>query len=584
MLRIPRILTKPSFLQALRPASRPSLGRTFVPRAQWRNASTSTGGTASTRRKFGFLSGGALLALGLSPFYASHIHADAVAPDETEDLSLGALIRTYVVYTMCSIPTLVDNSPKLMQLATLPGIRWFAETFVRITFFDQFVGGDTAQNTLPLLYKLRATNKGALFAYSVEVDEAEATASSSKGTQAERSPYKRIVDEMVHCVDVAADFEDRISGKVHTGRKTWVAVKLSALLPDAEVLIKLSSHLLTTRPRLPIAFPGCPHSTDLDVLDKPPVEPSQRPGALTAEDIAALRELHVDLVRICTRAQQRGVKIIIDAEYSWYQPAIDALTLSLTRQFNKLPSRSNPDASHVQPLVYGTYQAYLRRTPEHLAQSLADAKAGNYALGVKLVRGAYHPHELAAHAAGLAHNPSLSISPDAQPPVWSMKPETDACYNECLRVLINAIREDVDTRRPRGLPQTPAVAALFGTHNWESCELLLQELVKTGLAFKGPEEGSLVLLPDDVTERVTIGQLYGMHDDLTNHLVNTTASNTPLIIKYVPYGALSEVMPYLSRRAIENKSVLGEGMAGRERRRAAAEIKRRLFGSWFAMN
>ncbi|KAF8060829.1 FAD-linked oxidoreductase [Lyophyllum atratum] len=573
MLRAPRSLTRSSLFQVLRPTS----GRTSsIPRIPWRNASTHAGGTA-TKRRLGLVTGGVLLALGLSPFYTSIIHADAVAPDETKEMSLGALIRTYAVYTMCSIPALVDNSPRLLQLATLPGISWIAETFVRITFFDQFVGGDTAQKTLPLLYKLRATNKGALFAYSVEVDEAEATASSHKAKHAEASPHREIVDEMVHCIDVAADFEDGISGKLHTGRKTWVAVKMSALLPDSQALIKLSSHVLTTRPNSAIPFPGCAHSSDLDILDQPLPSTPQGPNALTAEDITSLRELHASLVRICTRAKQRGIKIIVDAEYSWYQPAIDALTLSLTRQFNQLPSRKNknPDTSNVQPLIYGTYQAYLQRTPAHLAQSLADAKAGNYALGVKLVRGAYHPHELASHHAHLLHQPSLSISPDAPPPVWRTKPETDACYNACVRMLIRCVKADVDTR-------TPAVGVLFGTHNWESCELILEELVKAGLALKGPKEDNLVLLPDDVTERVTIGQLYGMHDDLTNHLVNSTASNSPLIIKYVPYGALADVMPYLSRRAIENKSVLGEGMAGKERKRAAAEIKKRLFGSWFS--
>ncbi|KAG6910629.1 hypothetical protein DXG01_009138 [Tephrocybe rancida] len=477
---------------------------------------------------------------------------------------------------MCSIPSLVDNSPRLLQFAMLPGIRWFAETFVRMTFFDQFVGGDTAEKTLPLLYKLRAVNKGALFAYSVEVDESEATASASSSKKKELSPHKRIVDEMIHCVDVAAGFEDGVSGKLHTGRRTWVAIKMSALLPDANVLIRFSSHLMATRPKRGVAFPGCPHSSDLDVLNNPPTD------TLTASDIAVLRDFHADLVRICQRAQERGVRIIVDAEYSWYQPAIDAHTLSLTRQFNKLPSKASKDTYAVQPLVYGTYQAYLQRTPELLAQSLADAKAGNYALGVKLVRGAYHPHEVAAHTARLAGDRSPSLTSDPNSPVWLSKPDTDACYNACARTLIHTIREDVNIRRPKGTPMTPAVGVLFGTHNWESCRLILEELVKTGLAVKGPAKDDLVLLPDDVMERVTIGQLYGMCDDLTNHLVNSTASNTPLIIKYIPYGTLSETMPYLSRRAIENKSVLGEGAASVERQRAAAEIKKRLFGPWFS--
>lgn len=110
--------------------------------------------------------------------------------------------------------------------------------------------------------------------------------------------------------------------------------------------------------------------------------------------------------------------------------------------------------------------------------------------------------------------------------------------------------------------------------------LILDELVKYGLASKGPNEEDLVVLGDGVAERLTIGQLYGMSDDLTNFLVMKMRSVTPVILKYVPYGALSEVMPYLSRRAIENRSVLGDGIAAKERRRAGAEIRKRLFGSW----
>ncbi|KAG5335773.1 hypothetical protein E4T56_gene13817 [Termitomyces sp. T112] len=504
------------------------------------------------------------------------IQAEAPAPDPTKEMTFSELVRAYAVFTMCSFPTLVDNSPRLLQLATLPGLRWFGERFVRWTFFDQFVGGDTAEKTLPLLYKLRAVNKGALFAYSVEVDESEATGSTL--SKKEPSPHKRIVEEIIHCVDVAANFEDGVSGKFHSGRRTWVAIKMSALIPDANVLVKFSSHLLNTRPKRSVVYPGCPHSSDLDILDKPPT------GTLTAKDIAELRDFRSDLVRICELAQERGVKIIVDAEYSWYQPAIDALTLSLSRQFNKLPSRENQNTSAVQPLIYGTYQAYLRRTPELLAQSLADAKAGNYALGVKLVRGAYHSFEVAAHKAQFEGKPSHLLSSEPSPPVWLTKSETDDRYNACVRMLVRKIREDVDVQQRKGKDKrtgTPGLGVLFGTHNWESCDVILRELVKSRLAIKSGRNEELVMVPDDVTERVAIGQLYGMCDDLTNHLVNSTVSNTPLIIKYVPYGALSEVMPYLSRRAIENKSVLGEGAATVERRRAADEIKKRLFGSWY---
>ncbi|KAG6901249.1 hypothetical protein C0995_014626 [Termitomyces sp. Mi166 len=574
--------SRPILVQASYLPSRSSF-RTPVPRHQCRNTSSGAGRDSRTKRwKLGLYSGGALLATWLVSLPI--IHADAVAPDPTKEMTFGELVRAYAVFTMCSFPTLVDNSPRLLQLATSPGISWLGERFVRWTFFDQFVGGDTAEKTLPLLYKLRAVNKGALFAYSVEVDESEATASASSKKK-QPSPHKRIVEEMIHCIDVAADFEDGVSGKLHSGRRTWVAIKMSALIPDANILVKFSSHLLNTRPTPSVVYPGCPHSSDLDVLDKSPA------GTLMVEDITALRDFHADLVRICERAQERGVKIIVDAEYSWYQPAIDTLTLSLSRQFNKLSSRESQDISAVQPLIYGTYQAYLQRTPQLLARSLADAKAGNYALGVKLVRGAYHSYEVAAHKARLEGKPSPLLSSEPIPPVWLTKLETDECYNTCARMLVRKIRVDVDLQRGTGLWKgkgkgtgtgAPGLGVLFGTHNWESCNVILGELVRSGLAVKGGVKGDLVVVPDEVTERMAIGQLYGMCDDLTNHLVNSTASNTPLVIKYVPYGALSEVMPYLSRRAIENKSVLGEGAATGERRRAADEIKKRLFGSWYS--
>ena len=86
--------------------------------------------------RFGAFSGGILLAL---PFYASHVYADNASyndDNDFHDVTFGALVRSYVVYTMCSIPTLVDSSPRLLQLANFPGIRWIAHTLVRITFFD----------------------------------------------------------------------------------------------------------------------------------------------------------------------------------------------------------------------------------------------------------------------------------------------------------------------------------------------------------------------------------------------------------------------------------------------------------------
>lgn len=154
------------------------------------------------------------------------------------------------------------------------------------------------------------------------------------------------------------------------------------------------------------------------------------------------------------------------------------------------------------------------RTPAHLAQSLIDAKANNFALGVKLVRGAYHSHEIAATKAKANSQSSLSISPDSHPPVWTKKDETDSCYNECAKVLIGAIKADMPSSsgwnwgRRAG---TQTIGVLFGTHNWNSCDLILDELVSQGLAsvVEGSGKDTVIRLEDAVTERLTIGQLFG---------------------------------------------------------------------------
>ncbi|KAJ3572324.1 hypothetical protein NP233_g3161 [Leucocoprinus birnbaumii] len=562
------------------------------------------------------VSGGLLLAAG-------YVHADYIE-DNVSRQPLGHLIRSYAVFSMCSIPPLVDYSPRILSVLTsIPGVRQITETVVRATFFNHFCGGDTAEDTLPLLRAFRRANKGALLAYSVEVDPASATSHSETGTVSKDDlPHKLIIKEMIHSIDVAAEFEDSLSDG---GRRTWVAVKLTALVPNAQALINLSNHIVQSRVLKPdsVPFPGCARSTDLDIVLRPV---ASVPTPLTQEDISDLRELCEDLTRVCEHARKRGVKVIIDAEWSWYQPAIDAVALALMREFNTLKDSTSP----VQPLVYTTYQAYLRRTPSHLALSLEDARRNNYSLGVKLVRGAYHPYEVKAHQ---SKGSSLSISPDQLPPVWAKKDETDRCYNQCVNMLLKAVRDDIDQNRGSSdasilgtatnvgpnlsnndtgnswsswlkgylpsnpvknivpatilgqtAPKLPSIGILFGTHNWESAKLILSELVQNGLAEplpeeKRPEDGETVIrVKPEVVERVAVAQLYGMSDDLTRYLVNRTKASTPFIIKYVPYGALEEVMPYLSRRAIENKSVLGDGKATHERQRAGREIWKRITG------
>ncbi|KLO17621.1 FAD-linked oxidoreductase [Schizopora paradoxa] len=564
--------------------------------------STSQSATRTRWSRGTLLRAGALSSIvGCSALYyvAKPVYADAEAgssaskSDETRKPSLSGLVRSYLVFTACSFPTIVDWSPAIISTClSVPVVKDFTEAVLRRTFFSQFVGGDTAEDVLPLLTDLRNQNKGALFAYSVEVDEKEAAGVAKAGgsgsgeTNSEPS-FMRNVNEMIHSIDVAADFEDGLAGRneLDIGRKTWVAVKLTALLPDTNALIKLSSILLDNRtPNKQIAFPGIPSPSDLTVLHGKSTSDSR----LSEADVKDLKQLHENLIRICTRAKKRGVRIIVDAEHSWYQPAIDAYTLSLMRTFNKLPSSTKASRTFgltttaradtepgVQPLVYATFQAYLRRAYPYLLQSIADAQAGNYALGVKLVRGAYHTQEISSHHQQ-SGGKSLSISPEAEPPVYLQKSDTDFCYNECVRLLISRVREDVVASQRKSSNSPPTLGLLFGSHNVDSCNLVLDELVRNGLA---EVKDGIIHVPETVAERVTIAQLYGMRDSLTNSLVEKTRCGVPLVMKYVPYGGLAEVMPYLSRRAIENKTVLGgSDGASAERKQAWEEIRKRVFG------
>lgn len=105
---------------------------------------------------------------------------------------------------------------------------------------------------------------------------------------------------------------------------------------------------------------------------------------------------------------------------------------------------------------------------------------------MKLVRGAYHPHEV-AHA------------PNGEAPVWSVKEETDRCYNGCVKMLLGEL---AGKRKGGGL------GILFGTHNWESCDLILKELVNLGLAV-GEMDGERIRIGEEVLDKVAMGQLYG---------------------------------------------------------------------------
>ncbi|KAJ9100759.1 hypothetical protein QFC19_005498 [Naganishia cerealis] len=470
----------------------------------------------------------------------------AVAVTETalSRTPISQLLRTYLVYTICSFPTIVDYSPTLLSALTkskIPGVAAITEFFVRRTFFDQFVGGETTSECTVVMEQLRKEGIGSMLVYSVEVDEDEHHAPGGVDEKLKmEAEGEAKVAETLRCLERAGQFEREMQQK-YGGEAggTYIAIKIvsmngsfliqagnsnltsvsavqTGLTSDPTVLHRASNTLTRLRERdngNPVHFPGSPTDVDRQVLSRPldneasslfnmPTDNACRGGILSGEenlrhgDMELLRGIWKILLKIGKTAKESGIKIAVDAEHSWYQPAIDGYTMLMSQEFNKIqPGEvANPATS---PLIYGTYQAYLRRSDGHLAASLQHAKENNYTLGVKLVRGAYADQERKKWIDdGRAKFGSDPIQPN--------KAATDVAYDGATKSLIAQLAKDIKSNPT----QAPSVGIFFGTHNGESCDLIADSLVENGLAEKN-SEGRLVTQPG-VRGRVCTGQLFGM--------------------------------------------------------------------------
>ncbi|WWC94413.1 hypothetical protein V866_001255 [Kwoniella sp. B9012] len=470
-------------------------------------------------------------------------------------MSFGSLLGTWIVYKSCSFPALVDSSEKVLSLTNdIPGLRQLTHLVIRHTFFKQFVGGDTAEDCIPTIKRLRDNNIGCLLTYSVE-EESAGQPHQQEATATTRANVK----ETIRSIEIAGQVNKRMTPVGQIG-STWIALKLTGMT-DPEILRRASDLILRRRNDRAVGessdslipYPGSPSQSDLlDYLE-------YHKSYLSDEDIKGLKVLHEDMRSILRTAQENGVRILIDSEQSWYQPATDVMQMILSQEFNRIPDASQSNAQAVLPLVYGTYQSYLRRNIQHLQRSLEHARQHEYCLGIKLVRGAYREQELQFWSDGRK---------EGIPPVWSTKVETDICYNSCLDLVVDRIGSDVGK-------SSPSVGLVLATHNHQSAEHLIERMKVLNMV-KVTSQG-LEVMPS-TRKSITIAQLYGMNDDMSSRLSHAfTPKGEPMITKYVPYGALAEVMPYLSRRAVENKSILdGDKGAKREAERVWMEMKRRL--------
>jgi len=227
-------------------------------------------------------------------------------------------------------------------------------------------------------------------------------------------------------------------------------------------------------------------------------------------------ELRIDTC--CAAAKKIGVKMLIDAEESWIQPAIDQIAESLMEKYNKKI-----------PLIYTTLQMYRKDRMIYMKNLYNKASKRNFKVGIKLVRGAYIEKEnLKAYKLG---KPT---------PICESKELTDQNFNNGIDYMLSKIN----------------IGSLFlGSHNEQSILRVTEWMSQNKISKNHPH--------------IWFSQLYGMADHISFNL----ASSGYQVVKYVPYGPVNEVIPYLIRRAEENTSITGQ--TPRELSLIKKELKRR---------
>jgi len=259
-----------------------------------------------------------------------------------------------------------------------------------------------------------------------------------------------------------------------------------------------------------------------------------------SKDLPPSPALEKAIVNICEMAKERNVRLLFDAEQQAIQKGIDTWTLNFQRRYNQ-----------GGPLVYGTYQAYLKATPHTLARHLATAQAERFTLGVKLVRGAY-------------------IGSDPRHLIWDRKEDTDRAYDALAECLMRRTYGGI--LKPIGIHNVfPQVGLVLASHNSAT----------VGKAQRVRNEQALTAQP---RIDMVYGQLMGMADNISCSLVaanqlkdaseGKVVADVPKAFKYLVWGTVGECTKYLLRRAEENRDAVSRTQESRKA--LTQEVMRRV--------
>ncbi|WP_297335609.1 proline dehydrogenase family protein [Algoriphagus sp.] len=249
------------------------------------------------------------------------------------------------------------------------------------------------------------------------------------------------------------------------------------------------------------------------------MEKIQSGKTLSDQEKEAFERVKIRVNRLCKAAHDLGLKILVDAEDSWYQNTIDDLAYEMMEKYNR-----------ERCVVYNTYQMYRHDSLERLKKAHQVAVEKGYHFGVKPVRGAYMEKER-ERAEEMGY-------PD---PIQPNKEATDRDYDAAIEYSLRN-----------------GIALVCATHNEKSCLKLTEWMDECDIHPK--------------SDLVYFSQLYGMSDNISFNLAKAGYN----VVKYLPYGPVEKVMPYLTRRAAENTSIAGQ--SSREFELVRREIKRRKEG------
>ena len=384
------------------------------------------------------------------------------------------LKRAHFVFNAMGKPWLVKLGLKI----TPPAIRWhipFTKTIIRKTIFKQFVGGETLEETATVANKLEQYKVKVILDYGVEGKEGE-------------DNFEEARDQFIKVIDYAAT----------QANIPFMSVKVTGFARFA-LLEKIDSAM---------------HALQGTLMKRYLAAVENLPTAEREE----WHRIRLRVLRVCEEASLKNIGVLIDAEETWIQDPVDALTILMMDTFNKQKA-----------VVYNTLQLYRHDRLAFLKESYAAAAERNFILGAKLVRGAYMEKERNRAAAMGYPSP---IQPD--------KETCDKDYNAAVEFCIDHLDR---------------IALIVASHNDYSNLYTTQLLDKKGLPHSHPH--------------VHFSQLYGMSDNITFNLAGSGCS----VSKYLPFGPIKDVIPYLLRRAQENSSVSGQ--TGKELLLIKKEMRRR---------